>query len=181
MKPTGALVVNQNVPATSTAALPTSWSVAAPFRPTKTALSAVPPVPPLPTGRVPVTSAVRLTAPKVGAPAALPCRTVVVVPRLASVAGAAPAPPPSTRALAVRALLEARLAALAKYGTPPLVPAAVRVSVPLVVTGLPLIVKIAGAASATLVTVPVAVLSSVVPLYLSPAPIVTAPRAVPLL
>jgi hypothetical protein len=32
------------------------------------------------TGRLPETSAVRLTAPKVGAPAALPCRTVVVVP-----------------------------------------------------------------------------------------------------
>jgi hypothetical protein len=40
------------------------------------------PVPPLATGRVPETSAVRLTAPKVGAPEALPCKTVVDVPAL---------------------------------------------------------------------------------------------------
>jgi hypothetical protein len=32
------------------------------------------------TGRLPVTSAERLTAPKVGSPAAAPCRTVVDVP-----------------------------------------------------------------------------------------------------
>ena len=40
----------------------------------------VTPVPPLPTGSVPDTSAVSETAPNVGAPAALPCKTVVVVP-----------------------------------------------------------------------------------------------------
>ena len=38
------------------------------------------PVPPFATGRIPVTSAVRLTAEYVGDPAALPWRTVVVVP-----------------------------------------------------------------------------------------------------
>jgi hypothetical protein len=40
------------------------------------------PVPPLATGRMPETSAVRLTAPNVGAPEALPCKTVVDVPAL---------------------------------------------------------------------------------------------------
>src|SRR4051812_35743000 len=40
----------------------------------------VTPVPPFPTGSVPVTSAVRLTAPKLGAPPAFPCNTVVVLP-----------------------------------------------------------------------------------------------------
>ena len=34
------------------------------------------------TGKFPVTSALRLTAPKLGTPAAFPCNTVVVVPRL---------------------------------------------------------------------------------------------------
>jgi len=37
------------------------------------------------TGKFPVTSVVSATAPKVGAPPALPCSTVVVVPRLATV------------------------------------------------------------------------------------------------
>lgn len=37
-------------------------------------------VPPFATGKTPDTSAVNDTAPKVGAPAAFPCRTVVVVP-----------------------------------------------------------------------------------------------------
>lgn len=82
-------------------------------------------VPPLATARVPVTSAVRLTAPNVGAPAALPCRTVVVVPRLASGAGAAPAPPPRTIALAVNAPDVAQVVPLEKYGIPPDVPAIV--------------------------------------------------------
>ena len=36
----------------------------------------------LDTGRLPLTSLASATAPKVGLPAALPCRTVVVVPRL---------------------------------------------------------------------------------------------------
>lgn len=69
--------------------------------------SDVTPVPPFPTGNVPVTSAVRDTAPNVGAPAALPCRTVVVVPRDAIGTGVAPAPPPRTRAFAVKATDEA--------------------------------------------------------------------------
>jgi hypothetical protein len=83
---------------------------------------AVKPVPPLPSGRVPDTSAVRLTAPNVGAPAALPWRTVVVVPSDPSDTGAPPAPPPSVRAFAVRAADEAIVLELEKYGTPPLVP-----------------------------------------------------------
>lgn len=61
----------------------------------------VTPVPPFATGSVPEISAVRLTAPNVGAPAAFPCKTVVVVPNDPSDAGAAPAPPPSVIALAV--------------------------------------------------------------------------------
>ena len=65
--------------------------------------SDVMPVPPEPAGSVPDTSVASDTAPKVGAPPALPCRTVVVVPSEAIGVGAAPAPPPKTRALAVSA------------------------------------------------------------------------------
>jgi hypothetical protein len=61
----------------------------------------------LATGRLPVTSADSDTAPNVGAPAALPCRTVVVVPSEAIGVGVAPAPPPRTSALAVRAIEDA--------------------------------------------------------------------------
>src|SRR5215471_6855232 len=69
-------------------------------------------------------------------------------------AGAAPAPPPFTRSLAVNAAEDASVLEALKYGTPPDVPDAVSVNVPLLVTGDPLMVKIAGAAMATLVTVP---------------------------
>ena len=61
------------------------------------------------TGRLPVTSAVKDTAPKVGAPLALPCRTVVVVPKLAIGVGVAPAPAPNTNALAVNATDDANV------------------------------------------------------------------------
>ena len=54
-------------------------------------------------GRLPDTSEASATALNDGAPAALPCSTVVAVPSEASGAGAAPAPPPSTSALAVSA------------------------------------------------------------------------------
>ena len=63
----------------------------------------VPAVPPLATASVPDMSAVRDTAPNVGAPTALPCRTVVVVPVLPTTTGAAPAPPPNTKAYWVNA------------------------------------------------------------------------------
>lgn len=53
------------------------------------------------------------------------------------VEGAAPAPPPMTRALAARAADVAHVVPLEKYGTPPDVPATVKASVPLVVTGDP--------------------------------------------
>jgi hypothetical protein len=53
------------------------------------------PVPPLATGRIPLTSAVSDTAPNVGAPEALPWRTVVVVPREPSADGPL-LPPPIT-------------------------------------------------------------------------------------
>jgi hypothetical protein len=53
------------------------------------------------------------------------------------VAGAAPAPPPITNALAARAADVAQVDALEKYGTPPLVPATVSAKVPLVVIGEP--------------------------------------------
>ena len=87
------------------------------------------PVPPLAMGRVPDTSAVSDTAPKVGAPAALPCKTVVVVPKLPRTVGAAPAPPPSTILLAVNAPDDAQAVPLEKYGMPPLVPAMVNAGV----------------------------------------------------
>jgi hypothetical protein len=63
-----------------------------------------------------------LTAPKVGAPEALPCNKVVVVPKLESEVGAAPAPPPSVSAFAVKAPEELIAEVLEKYGTPPDVP-----------------------------------------------------------
>jgi hypothetical protein len=53
------------------------------------------------------------------------------------VAGAAPAPPPITRAFAASAALDAQVVPLEKYGTPPEVPATVSASVPEVVTGEP--------------------------------------------
>src|SRR5512139_2625365 len=74
------------------------------------------------TGRLPVTSAVSDTAPKVGAPAALPCKTVVVVPREPNGVGVAPAPPPRTSALAIRATEEAAVPAAVKPKMPPDVP-----------------------------------------------------------
>jgi hypothetical protein len=58
------------------------------------------------TERFPVTSVAKLTAPNVGAPAALPCKTVIFVPSDARTAGANPAPPPSTIRLAVSAAEE---------------------------------------------------------------------------
>jgi hypothetical protein len=61
------------------------------------------------TGKLPVTSAVNDTAPNVGAPDALPCNTVVVVPVLPNVLGATPAPPPITSAFAVNAALDAQV------------------------------------------------------------------------
>ncbi len=60
------------------------------------------PVPPFATGNVPLTSAARATAAKDGAPAALPCKTVVVVPRLPNTE-VAWLPPPKTSMLAVKA------------------------------------------------------------------------------
>ncbi len=62
-------------------------------------------------GKMPVTSAVKLTAPKVGAPPALPCNTVLVVPSDDATVGAVPAPPPSTMRFAVSAA-EDEIAAL---------------------------------------------------------------------
>jgi hypothetical protein len=81
-------------------------------------------------------SAVRETEPKVGAPAALPCRTVVVVPREPNAVGAAPTPPPRTSALAVNSALDAIVDVEAKYGIPPLVPA-VRPVPPLATINVP--------------------------------------------
>lgn len=53
------------------------------------------------------------------------------------VAGAKPAPPPTTREFATRMADEAQDDAELKYGTPPLVPATVRARVPAVVIGDP--------------------------------------------
>ena len=53
------------------------------------------------------------------------------------VAGATPAPPPITSALAASAELVAQVVPLEKYGTPPLVPATVRARVPELVIGEP--------------------------------------------
>jgi hypothetical protein len=53
------------------------------------------------------------------------------------VEGAAPAPPPTTKALDASAPEEAQVVPLEKYGTPPEVPATVSASVPEDVTGDP--------------------------------------------
>ena len=109
----------------------------------------------LATGRFPDTSAVNETAPNVGAPDALPCNTVVVVPVLFNVLGATPAPPPITKAFAFNAALDAQVVPLEKYGIPPLVPATVKANVPDVVIGLPATETIPPVNDwATLVTVP---------------------------
>jgi hypothetical protein len=52
--------------------------------------------------------------------------------------GAAPAPPPTTKALAAKAAELAQVDALEKYGIPPDVPATVKAKVPVVVIGEPL-------------------------------------------
>lgn len=103
-----------------------------------------------PSASVPVTSALKLTAPNVGAPAALPCRSVVVVPSDPSDVGATAAPPPSTILFARSAEELASDVDESKYGMPPEVPVAAIASVPVVVTGEPVTLKIAGAVSATL-------------------------------
>ena len=92
------------------------------------------PVPPLPPGRIPLTSSVNLTEPQVGAPPALPCNTCVLVPSPLTVDGPVPEPPPSTTAFAVNAA--------ADTSKPPavlvLLPIAVITPVPVVaVDGLP--------------------------------------------
>lgn len=118
------------------------------FEPTVTALAPAPtrgapevkdvaPVPPLPTGNVFVTSAVSETELKVGAPAALPCRTDAVVPSEPTMLGATPAPPPNTKRFAVNAALDERVAVVSKYGMPPDVPVVVSAIVPELVIGPP--------------------------------------------
>lgn len=108
----------------------------------------VTPVPPLPTGNVPDTSAVRLTAPQVGAPAAFPCRTVVVVPSEPRGVGVAPAPAPRTRALAVRATDDAITPAAVKPRIPPEVPDVIPVP-PWDTAAVPEILENDGCADAT--------------------------------
>jgi hypothetical protein len=72
------------------------------------------------TGRLPLTSVLNTTAPNEGNPAALPCRTVVVVPVDASVALACDPPPTMTA-------LDVRLAALVTHVVHPTVPLVVMV------------------------------------------------------
>ena len=77
-------------------------------------------------------------------PVGKPLAVFVLLPRAVTtpvpvvvVAGATPAPPPKTIALAANTAEVAQVDALEKYGTPPLVPATVRAKVPLVVIGEP--------------------------------------------
>src|SRR5438132_87061 len=74
------------------------------------------PMPPFPTGNVPVTSVVSVTCAQVGG--VPPCTTVVVVAQ-ANVVGAAPAPPPTMIWFTVSAADDAMTVALEKYATPP--------------------------------------------------------------
>src|SRR5882757_1202171 len=68
--------------------------------------------------------------PNAGAPAALPCSVVVVVPSEAAALGQAPAPPPKVSALAVRRALEPIAVVEVKQATPPLVTLAGSVKAP---------------------------------------------------
>jgi hypothetical protein len=79
----------------------------------------------------------------------------VVFPDRVPTLGATPAPPPMTGRFAVKAPEEAHVLLLEKYGTPPLVPATVKASVPLVVIGEPAMETSPPVNdAATLVTVP---------------------------
>ena len=116
----------------------------------------VAPVPPLPTGSVPVTAALWLSATwlNVGTPPELPTSTLYWLGALVDV-GDDPVPPPSTTPLLVRAPEELKTELVLKYGTPPLVPLTVSLIVPVVVMGEPDTPKIPpGDEKATLVTVP---------------------------
>jgi hypothetical protein len=108
-----------------------------------------------------------VTVPLLGVPKAPPLTTKapaepVLTPKAVTtpvpvvvVAGATPAPPPRTIALAANAALDAQADALVKYGIPPLVPATVKASVPLDVIGDPATeIKPPVKDCATLVTVP---------------------------
>lgn len=110
--------------------------------------------PPLAASKTPVTSAVRETAPKLGAPDALPCRTVVVVPSDDTTPGAVAAPPPNIKALVVSSDELPRVEVDEKNGMPPDVPVAVSPSVHVTVHGDPDTVSMDGAVRVMLVTVP---------------------------
>lgn len=87
-------------------------------------------------------------------PTATPRAVTTPVP-VVTVLGAAPAPPPTIRALAANAALVAQVVPLLKYGIPPLVPATVNARVPLDVIGEPATeIKPPVKDCATLVTVP---------------------------
>jgi hypothetical protein len=83
-----------------------------------------------------VPSAPPLTTNAPAEPVFTPRAVTTPVP-VVTVLGAAPAPPPTIKALAVNAALVAHVDALEKYGIPPLVPATVRANVPEVVIGEP--------------------------------------------
>ncbi len=123
----------------------------------KVALDAAVPLFKLVTGKLPVISLVKLTAPKVGAPPELPCSTVVVVPSDATTEVACP-PAPSTTRLAVSEAAEVTQVAHA--------------IVPVVVIGPPVI----GLVVATLLTEPTPPGTAQVP---SPRQKVVAPAEVP--
>ena len=79
-------------------------------------------VPPFAIGRTPETSVVRTTELHEGAPVALPCSTVVAVPRPTGVDGTCPAPPPRTRPCAINSADDEIVAEPVKARTPPEVP-----------------------------------------------------------
>ena len=69
-------------------------------------------------------------------PVFTPSAVTTPVP-VVTVLGAAPAPPPTTKAFEAKAADVAQVLALEKYGMPPDVPATVKAKVPEVVTGEP--------------------------------------------
>ena len=111
------------VPATTEVTVPPPDGVAqVPSPRQKVLLDAPAPPARFEVGRLPVMSADRFTAPNDGAPAALPCSTVVVVPSDPSTVGTAPVPPPRTMAFCVSAADEVIVPAAVNARTPPLVP-----------------------------------------------------------
>lgn len=137
-----------------------------------------PPLPPHPktplSTRFPFAS-ILTQSPLVNEPLVVP--KIVVLPLVEPTVGAAPAPPPMTGLLRVKAADDAHVDAELKYGMPPEVPATVRAKVPEVVMGEPATeIKPPVNVSPTLDTVPPVCQEAVVPFEVRTLPVVPIAR-----